>query len=448
MGLEQAAQAAAARAREAANEVAQEVAGTARDAVREVARELSLVRSFLRGLDKGGLWAAMEELGAHLYEVLVPVAEVVGIVILAYIAYALLRSKDLKKHSALVDGRVNASREPPRDIMKPHFFQNRQGLWLHHGLWWDEDKLGTPRGVVVLLHGHSEHSKRFIHVAEHFNAGGFAVFAMDHQGFGRSEGDRGHVEAFEDYVDDVVEYFGIVYRDYPKWRKLPRFLVGHSMGSLISINSAIRMGQLQDDAHKLAGVILSAPAVTIDPARNTWFIRAIGAIVDLIAPKAQLVSFPAYPSTTFLQVKLHATFDPLNYHGAVRVHQGLELVRGTKMAISNAPQFDVPLLILHGTEDMHAAIDGSREFIARISTKDKTLVELIDLRHEPWQEERSIRDPILDAVVAWAVDRLDGAVIKPGPTPSERFGKALGALKTEYKCVRGPDGAVDCVPAE
>ena len=45
-----------------------------------------------------------------------------------------------------------------------------------------------PAASVVISHGAGEHSGRYTHVAERLNAAGYAVFALDHRGHGRSEG--------------------------------------------------------------------------------------------------------------------------------------------------------------------------------------------------------------------------------------------------------------------
>jgi alpha-beta hydrolase superfamily lysophospholipase len=340
----------------------------------------------------------------------VPVVEVALVLLLMACLYQLLRGADRVKHSMVLAGSASAEREPPRDIMRRSFFQNRQGLWIYHHLWWDDREWGfgrAPAGVAILLHGHSEHSKRFAHVASHLNRAGLAVFAMDHQGFGRSEGDRGHVELFEHYVDDVEEFaLQVVWGDHAEWRQLPRILVAHSMGGCIAIHCAMRFRKSAHEAHRLAGLLMSAPALHMDPARNTLVLRAAAAVVDRFAPKLPLLAFPSYPSTSFTQLKKHAQADPLNYNGLLRVHHCLELLGGTARALQLAPAFDLPLLILHGEKDLHADIAGSRAFFADISSEDKTLVIFPELQHEPWQEEKFIRDQVLDLSVSWAVERV------------------------------------------
>ena len=77
----------------------------------------------------------------------------------------------------------------------------------------------------------AEHVNRHSHVSEYFVQKGFVVFGLDHQGFGRSEGDRAHVEFFQDYADDVKQFITeIIPERYPELESLPKFIMGHSMG--------------------------------------------------------------------------------------------------------------------------------------------------------------------------------------------------------------------------
>jgi hypothetical protein len=64
---------------------------------------------------------------------------------------------------------------------------------------------GKAKGDVFLVHGLGEHIGRYEHVAAALNDAGYNVFGMDHQGHGRSEGDRGHAERFQHMVDDYLQ---------------------------------------------------------------------------------------------------------------------------------------------------------------------------------------------------------------------------------------------------
>ena len=60
-----------------------------------------------------------------------------------------------------------------------------------------------PHRIVVIVHGYAEHSGRYTHVAEILTAAGSAVYAEDHLGHGRSDGERALITDFEHIVDDL-----------------------------------------------------------------------------------------------------------------------------------------------------------------------------------------------------------------------------------------------------
>src|SRR5215831_14523033 len=60
------------------------------------------------------------------------------------------------------------------------------------------------RGEVIIVHGLGEHCGRYAELTEYFVADGYSVTAYDHRGHGKSEGLRGHVDAFSDYEEDLA----------------------------------------------------------------------------------------------------------------------------------------------------------------------------------------------------------------------------------------------------
>ncbi len=44
----------------------------------------------------------------------------------------------------------------------------------------------TPRGIVLIAHGMSEHSKRYARFASHLAAQGYHAYAWDHRGHGET----------------------------------------------------------------------------------------------------------------------------------------------------------------------------------------------------------------------------------------------------------------------
>ena len=93
------------------------------------------------------------------------------------------------------------------------------------------------RARILLVHGLGEHSGRYEHVARALVERGFAVHALDHYGHGKSDGHRGHVERFSVYCDGVG---ALLERTRAGDTGSPLFLLGHSMGGLISLYGLIR----------------------------------------------------------------------------------------------------------------------------------------------------------------------------------------------------------------
>src|SRR5690606_548400 len=86
----------------------------------------------------------------------------------------------------------------------------------------------AARAVVVLVHGVAEHSGRYEHVGSALAAAGFAVYALDHVGHGLSAGSSANIGSMQGAADNVAALLELAGAAHPG---LPRFLLGHSMGS-------------------------------------------------------------------------------------------------------------------------------------------------------------------------------------------------------------------------
>lgn len=109
-----------------------------------------------------------------------------------------------------------------------------------------------PVGIIQLIHGFGEHSRRYLHMIVKFLDAGFIVAADDHVGHGKTAlvngawGDWGDQGAHT-MMEDEHTLTGIVKEKYPG---LPYFLYGHSMGSFIARDYIATYGG------ELAGVTL------------------------------------------------------------------------------------------------------------------------------------------------------------------------------------------------
>lgn len=113
-----------------------------------------------------------------------------------------------------------------------------------------------PKGIVQLVHGFGEHSRRYFHMIVKFMDAGFIVAADDHVGHGKTAmmndtwGDWGDA-GFRTMMEDEHTLTGIVKEKYPN---IPYFMFGHSMGSFIALDYAAHYGD------ELTGLIICGTA--------------------------------------------------------------------------------------------------------------------------------------------------------------------------------------------
>ncbi|MBW2356206.1 MAG: lysophospholipase, partial [Deltaproteobacteria bacterium] len=119
---------------------------------------------------------------------------------------------------------------------------------------WLPDPDTSIKAVVQIAHGMAEHAGRYGRFAEVLNAAGYAVYANDHRGHGRTAGDPARTGYFADHdgwfkvAGDLVQLTGIIRENHPG---RPVFLLGHSMGSFL-VRTVITQ-----DAGEIAGAVLS-----------------------------------------------------------------------------------------------------------------------------------------------------------------------------------------------
>ena len=120
---------------------------------------------------------------------------------------------------------------------------------------WSPD--GEPRALVVIVHGAGEHSDRYVHVADRLCADGYAVYALDHRGHGRSEGPRALIDRLDNAVADLDQLVVQASAEHPA---APVYMLGHSMGGTVAVRYAVLHGE------QLAGLILSGPLAALEGA--------------------------------------------------------------------------------------------------------------------------------------------------------------------------------------
>lgn len=127
-------------------------------------------------------------------------------------------------------------------------FKDTDGVDISYRTW----PVSSPRGIVLIAHGASEHSGRYDRFARYLNERGYAVYGVDHRGHGATSAATGvgvgGPRGWNGMVDDLHELAGLARAEAGP---APLVLFGHSMGSFLSQLFIERYGS------EIDGVVLS-----------------------------------------------------------------------------------------------------------------------------------------------------------------------------------------------
>ncbi len=253
---------------------------------------------------------------------------------------------------------------------------------------------GGARAVVVLVHGFNSHSGYYVRTGEALAARGFAAYALDLRGRGRSDGDRFYIESMSEFVQDVAKVVSLAKLRHPG---LPTFLLGHSAGGVVSCLYAL---EHQDE---LAGFICESFAFQV-PAPDF----AIAALKGLshLAPHAHVLKLHNEDFSRDPAVVKAMNDDPLIANETQPTRTVAELARADERLRTEFPSITLPLLILHGTADKAAKPSGSQTFYDTAGSTDKT-IELYEGHYHDLLNDIG-REEVLGDIVEWIEERVSG----------------------------------------
>jgi len=263
------------------------------------------------------------------------------------------------------------------------FLTGGGGVKLFYRTWMPE----APRAALVLVHGMNEHIGRYAHVAEYFVNQGFAVYGLDHRGYGQSEGVRCHVDRFEEYLEDLH-----LLVDMAREHGTP-FMVGHSLGGLIAFRYALAYPET------LKALVVSSPyfgrKTEVDAVT-----RALAPVLSFMLPRLQMkVPFAPNDVCRDTQVCEKYAADPLvgrtatprwfteSNKAALACHQGL--TQGMKM----------PVLFLQAGDDLLVNPEATRTVFGLVPHQQKAFKLYPGKYHEIFNDPG--RDEVFQDILNW-----------------------------------------------
>ena len=283
-----------------------------------------------------------------------------------------------------------------------------------------------PRAVVQIVHGMAEHSARYARLAEALTQHGYAAYADDHRGHGKTVaspeqlGHFGDEDSWQLAVEDQLTLAEEIKSRHPG---VPVVALGHSMGSFL-VRSALLKRPSEWTALVLSGTGHSLPAVQrlnrltprLERARlgkrgKSWLIRkfsfdAFNAKFDKPRTNADWLSRDAAEVDKYVA-------DPLcGFECSVQLWY--DMFGGLAQIFSDAalrklPR-DLPIYVMSGARD---PVGGDLSEIRKLHTglqkaglRNVTVRAYPEARHELFNELN--RDEVTRELIAWLNQQLAG----------------------------------------
>ena len=246
-----------------------------------------------------------------------------------------------------------------------------------------------PRDVKALIffcHGYAEYlSASYDEVAETLVKEGFLIFGHDH--------------VMQDYVQPVLAHVKKVQRDY---NDLPLFILGHSMGGLITINALLAEQEV------FQGVVLMGPLVMMNPIYATPIKKLFANMFCRLLPSFTIGELIPEDITRDKAVVERVKGDPLNWHGGFRALLINVLLQSTDGLANGTTlkKITTPSLVIQGQLDKLVYPPGAQFFHDNVGSTDKKLVIHEQGFHNLYVELEDVKNLALKDTRDWLLQHL------------------------------------------
>ncbi len=247
--------------------------------------------------------------------------------------------------------------------------------------------------VLLILHGLGGHGCWYIDMANVLAACGLTVYTIDHRGFGRSEGLRGHLDNYQTFVEDSATVIREIRKRHPD-AKL--YLLGHSMGGIIATYVAAQYSNL------LAGLLYLNPwvedTVTL-PIRKSLTITA-GGLLKSRRPWQVAGGYEGMTANPEAQEMLRTD---IYWQRTQTASFLVQIVLMRQGILKQARHITLPILVMQAEADQVVQISGSRKLYTALASKDKTWHTYPNYQHDSQFE--AVRLLMDNDIVTWIHER-------------------------------------------
>jgi alpha-beta hydrolase superfamily lysophospholipase len=262
----------------------------------------------------------------------------------------------------------------------------------------------APAAALVFVHGFSAHIGNFRHLGHAAAQAGFATTLFDCRGHGHSQGRRGHVDRFGDFVADLDLVIAGARALNPA---VPLALAGHSHGALICLEYLLGTGPHPTPRltrpTEVRALAMAAPFLDVRvkiPAIKRALATPLGHLWPTLAMGNGLKGEDVSRTR---EVQLGFFTDPLIHH--VATSRWFNEARAAQARVMHAAAaLRWPTLILMAGQDRVVSNDATLQF-ARTAGPIVELKVYDNLFHEMFLEPE--RDQVISDLLRWTAGKLN-----------------------------------------
>ncbi|XP_057735941.1 caffeoylshikimate esterase-like isoform X2 [Arachis stenosperma] len=253
-------------------------------------------------------------------------------------------------------------------IYEEEYVLNSRGMKLFASRWLPAN--GNPKAIIFMCHGYAmECSITMNSTGRKLANAGYAVYGVDYEGHGKSDGRQGLVLDFNSLINDCCHYFTTISEKKENKKKM-RFLLGESMGGAVALLLHWKKPDYWD------GAILVAPMCKIaDDLRPNAMVVGVLSALSRVIPSWRLIPTQDIIDVAFKepQVRQQIRANEYCYKGKPRLRTGYELLRVSTEIEQRLNEVSLPFLVLHGEEDQVTDKAVSKQLYEVASSTDKTI---------------------------------------------------------------------------
>ncbi|MED6168458.1 hypothetical protein PIB30_011623 [Stylosanthes scabra] len=248
------------------------------------------------------------------------------------------------------------------------FVRNSRGMKLLASRWLPLN--GNPKALIFMCHGYAmECSITMNSTGRKLANAGYAVYGLDYEGHGKSDGRQGLLLDFNSVIDDCSQYFSSISEKKENEKKM-RFLLGESMGGAVALLLHWKKPDYWD------GAILVAPMCKIaDEMKPNSVVVGVLSALSKVIPTWRLIPTQDIIDVAFKEphVREQIRGNEYCYKGKPRLRTGYELLRVSTEIEQRLNEVSLPFLVLHGEEDQVTDMAVSKQLYEVASSTDKTI---------------------------------------------------------------------------